>query len=63
MSLGGPLGTHDWVKPASGEIFWAIPPVDILVFASPTGYMLTSSGFPSLNWDIISINSSKMIER
>jgi hypothetical protein len=22
------------------------------VFASPTGYMLTSSGFPLLNWGI-----------
>ena len=28
--------------------FWASP-VEILVFASPTGYMLTSSGFPLLN--------------
>ena len=26
--------------------------VEILVFASPTGYMLTSSGFPLLNWGI-----------
>ena len=32
--------------------FWASP-VEILVFASPTGYMLTSSGFPSLIWDIL----------
>ena len=24
--------------------------VEILVFASPTGYMFTSSGFPLLNW-------------
>ena len=23
-----------------------------MVFASPTGYMLTSSGFPTLNWGI-----------
>ena len=34
-----------------GEIFLASP-VEILVFASPTGYMLTSSGFPLLNWGI-----------
>ena len=27
-------------------------PVEILVFASPTGYMLTSSGFPLWNWGI-----------
>ena len=26
--------------------------VEILVFASPTGYMLTTSGFPILNWGI-----------
>ena len=39
--------------------FWAWP-VEILVFASPTGYMLTSSGFPFLNW-VYYINSSKMI--
>ena len=31
--------------------FWA-QPVDILVFASPTSYMLTPSGFPSLHWGI-----------
>ena len=31
--------------------FWA-QSVEILVFASPTGYMLTSSGFPLLNWGI-----------
>ena len=30
------------------EDFWAYPPVEILVFASPTGYMFTSSGFPLL---------------
>ena len=28
----------------------------MLVFAGPTGYMWTSSGFPSLNWGIISYN-------
>ena len=39
--------------------FWA-EPVEILVFASPTGQVLTSSGFPLLNW-VYSINSSKMI--
>ena len=27
-------------------------PVEILVFASPTNYMFTSSRFPLLNWDI-----------
>ena len=27
-------------------------PVEILVIASPTGYMSTTSGFPSLNWGI-----------
>ena len=31
-----------------GEIFWA-ELVEILVFPSPTRYMLTSSGFPLLN--------------
>ena len=30
---------------------WA-QPVEILVFATPTGYMLTSSGFPLFNWSI-----------
>ena len=38
--------------------FWA-EPVEILMVASPTGYMLTSSGFPLLKW-IYSIDSSKM---
>jgi hypothetical protein len=28
-------------------------PVEIRVFASPTDYMLTSSGFPFLNWGIL----------
>ena len=38
---------------------WPFPPichqwpVEILVFASPTGYILTSSGLPLLNWGII----------
>ena len=32
--------------------FWA-QPVEMLVFASPTGYMmLTSSGLPLLNWGL-----------
>ena len=31
--------------------FWP-QPVEILVFASPTGYMFTSSGFPLSNWGI-----------
>ena len=34
-----------------GEIFWA-KPVEILVFASPTGYKLAFSGYSLLNWDI-----------
>ena len=35
-------------RPVPGEIFWA-ELVEILVFPSPTRYMLTSSGFPLLN--------------
>ena len=31
--------------------YWA-QPVEILVSGSPTGYMLTSSGFSLLNWGI-----------
>ena len=31
--------------------FWALS-VEILVFTSPTGYMLTSSSFLLLNWGI-----------
>jgi hypothetical protein len=34
------------------EIFGHIYSVEIQVFASPTGYMLTSSGFLLLNWGI-----------
>ena len=34
--------------------------IEILVFASPTGYMLTSANFPFLNW-VYSVHSSKMI--
>ena len=34
--------------------------VDILVFPSPTGYMLTTCGFSLLNWEISSLNSSKI---
>ena len=33
------------------EHFWA-QSVEILMLVSPTGHMLTSSGFPSLNWGI-----------
>ena len=40
-----PYGTSD-----RGD-FWTLP-VEILVFASPTSYMLTSSGFLLLNWGI-----------
>ena len=36
--------------------YWASP-VEILVFAIPTGYMFTSSGFPLLN-RVYPINSS-----
>ena len=39
--------------------FWALL-VEILVFASPTSYMFTSSGFSLLNW-VYSIDSSKII--
>ena len=31
--------------------FWA-QSIEILVFASPTGYILISSGFPLLNWGV-----------
>ena len=31
--------------------FW-VEQVEIRVFASPIGYTLTSSGLPSLNWDM-----------
>ena len=41
--------------------FWTYKSVEIHVFASPTGYMLTSFGVPLLNWGISSINSSKII--
>ena len=41
-----PLGT------VIGEIFGHNRLVEILVFATPTGYMLTTSGFPLLNWGI-----------
>ena len=33
------------------EGFWT-KPVQILMFSSPTGYLLTYSGFPLLNWGI-----------
>ena len=39
------VSTSEW-----GD-FLALP-VEILVFASPTGYMFTSSRFPLLNWGI-----------
>ena len=50
------LGPGKWtllrLGTVSGEIFfWALS-VDILVFPSPTGYTLTSFGFPLLNWGI-----------
>ena len=37
------------------------PVEEILVFASPTSYMLTSFGFPLLKWVYSSIDSSRMI--
>ena len=47
-------GAHAYFLTVIGEIFghnhWL---TSILVFASPTGYMFTSSGFPILNWGII----------
>ena len=39
------------VMPNNLPDHWA-EPVEILVFAIPTGYMLTSSGYPVLNWGI-----------
>jgi hypothetical protein len=39
--------------------FWVLT-IEILVFASPTGYMLTFFGFSLLNW-IIFLNSFKKI--
>jgi len=48
-------------SPVTGEIFGHILLVEIiLVFASPTGYLLTSSGFTLLNW-VYFINPSKMM--
>ena len=44
-------GKIEYSQPSVRGDFWALS-VDILVFASPTGYMLTSSGFPLLNWGI-----------
>ena len=42
--------------------FWAYKSVEILVFASPTGYtMLTSSGSPLLKLEEYSLDSSKTI--
>jgi hypothetical protein len=49
----GPLHASD-----RGD-FWA-QLVNILVFASPTGYMETTSGFALLSW-VYSIDSFKMI--
>ena len=48
FSTDFPYGTSDW-----GD-FWTLR-VEIRVFPSPTGYMLTSSGFPLLNWGIFYI--------
>ena len=47
-----PLAPHLDITPSSDRgDFWA-KPVDILVLASSTGYMFTTSGFPLLNWGI-----------
>ena len=37
---------------SNGGEFWAQSVEILLVFASPTGYMLMSSGFLLLNWGI-----------
>ena len=47
-------GTHTQtlsIGISDGGDFWAWS-VEILMFSSPTGYMLTSSGFPLVNWGI-----------
>ena len=41
-----------WTPVSDPGDFWA-QPVEILVFASPTGSMWTSSGFPSSHWGYI----------
>ena len=46
------LGEAETAKAVMGEIFGHHKAVEILVFASPAGYMLTSSGFSLLNWGI-----------
>jgi hypothetical protein len=49
------IRTSDW------RDFWAYS-VEILVSGSPTGHILTSSGFLLLNWGVkFTINSSVMI--
>ena len=61
--LGIIIGYYSSVSksnPVVGKIFGHNQPVEILVFASPTGNMFTSSGSPLLNW-VYSINSSKMV--
>ena len=42
---------HKVIQPGDRGDFWA-QPVEILVFASPAGYKLTSSRFPLLNLGI-----------
>jgi hypothetical protein len=42
--IGAPLSMMDEFMYSDRGDFWAYS-VEILVFASPTGYMLTSSGF------------------
>ena len=41
-----------FVGRSGGKLGLGIVIREILVFVSPTGYMLTSSGFPLLNWDV-----------
>ena len=48
----------DIVVPTSDRGDFWVEPVDILVFACPTGYMLTSNNFLLLNWGVYFIDSS-----
>ena len=51
-----------WSGAVPGKLFGhdKRSPVENLVFASPTGYIITSSGFPIINW-VYSIDSSEMV--
>ena len=53
-TAGGPSSPATMLEGTNAVIrenFWA-QPVEILVFASQTGDMFTSSGFPLLDWGI-----------